>query len=529
VNGPTTFNFADLWEAVAAAVPGRVAVVRDPTRRSYGELDRRASRLAAWMAGRGVGRGDFVAVDLRNSVEYVETMLAAYKLRAVPVNVNYRFLAGELRTLFGDGPVVGVVAEPDLADRVTEAAAAVPSIGWTLWRGADYEQAIDDAGGEVRGIPRSGDDDYVLYTGGTTDRPKGVVWRMEDAFFACLGGGDPTGEQGPVTEPGEVLDRLVDSFAFLPAAPLMHAAGLWTTLRWLLAGATVVLLPRFDGRAVWRAVAAERVNLMNIVGDAMARPLLDALDPGGRRRLTGLRTIASGGAPLSEAAKVALTGTLPWLTVKDAYGSSETGVQAWAMFRAGDDPAPRFRSVDTVILDPSTLVPLPPGSTASGVVARRGRVPLRYHRDPARTAAAFFVRDGERYALTGDLGRMDADGTLVVFGRGSQCINSGGEKVHPEEVEAVVRSHPDVYDAVVVGAPDPIWGQQVVALIQPVNGRAGDEEEIRGHCRASLAAYKVPKRVVTVDRVVRSPAGKPDYRWAASAARAGLETEGARP
>jgi len=520
VAAPATFNFADLWEAVAATVPHRTAVVSGTARCTFGELDRRASGLSAWMAEAGVGPGDFIAVDMHNRVEYVETMLAAYKLRAVPINVNYRYRTAELVSLLTDAAAVGIVHDAEVAGAVLPAARALPSVPWTLECGPAYEQAVSSTTGPRPGGPRSGDDRYVLYTGGTTGAPKGVVWRMEDAFFACLGGGDPTGEHGWVDEPAAVLDRLVDSHAFLPAAPLMHAAGMWTTLRWLLAGAKVVLLPRFDAAALWSVIEAEQVNVVNIVGDTMARRLLDALEERPSLDLSSLRTVASGGAPLSAAVKVRFGAALPEVTLKDSFGSSETGVHGWSVFRPGGNAAARFTTVDTVVLDPETLVPLPAGSPEEGVVARCGRVPLGYHRDPAKTAATFVTVGGRRCALTGDLGRFGADGALVVLGRGSQCINTGGEKVHAEEVEAVLRLHPGVEDAVVVAAPDPAWGQQVVAVVQPGSGAAPSDEEIRAHCRESLADFKVPRRIVRVEEVRRSPAGKADYRWAAEVARA---------
>ncbi|MBA0126788.1 AMP-binding protein [Haloechinothrix sp. YIM 98757] len=514
---PTTYNFADLWEGVAEAVPDRVAVTCGDDRRTYAELDHRATRLAAWMAEQGVAKDDFIGIVMRNGVEYVETLLAAYKLRAVPVNVNYRYLADELRAIFDDAGVVGVVHDPDDADRVKEACDAV-AVPWSLERGSSYEAAVQSSSSAPPFSARSGDDLYVLYTGGTTGQPKGVVWRMEDAFFSCIGGGDPTGELGPVPAPSHVLERLGRPVTFLPAAPLVHAAGVWTTLRWLFAGGTVVLLPRFAPGEVWQAVAHHGVNVMNIVGDAMAGPLLEALPDPGTVDLSSLKTVASGGASLSPAMRRDLVLALPWLTVKDTFGSSETGVHGWSVYTAGADPAAPFFVRNTVVLDPDTLDPLEPGNDRHGIIARRGAIPLRYHRDPEKSAATFRVIDGVRHVLTGDLGKVTADGRIIVLGRGSQCINTGGEKVYPDEVENVLRQHPGVSDTVVVGSPDSRWGQRVVALVTPVSGRAVDEAALRTHCRDQLASYKVPKQVVFVDSVPRSPSGKPDLRWATAVA-----------
>ncbi|HMC05317.1 MAG TPA: AMP-binding protein, partial [Actinomycetota bacterium] len=270
----------------------------------------------------------------------------------------------------------------------------------------------------------------------------------------------------------------------------------------------------------------EQVNVVNIVGDIMARRLLDAFEERSPVDVSSLRTVASGGAPLSDAVKIRFGAALPEVTLKDSFGSSETGVHGWSVHRRGSNPAARFVTVDTVVLEPDRLVPLPPGSRQPGVIARCGRVPLRYRRDPVKSAATFVTVGAQRCALTGDLGRLDADGTLVVLGRASQCINTGGEKVHPEEVEAVVRRHPGVEDAVGVAAPDPVWGHQVVAVVQPVCGDRPSEDEIRNHCREALADYKIPRRIVWVAEVVRSPAGKADYRWAAAVAGAGAAPVG---
>jgi acyl-CoA synthetase (AMP-forming)/AMP-acid ligase II len=370
--------------------------------------------------------------------------------------------------------------------------------------------------------PRSADDLYVLYTGGTTGQPKGVVWRMADAFFACVGGGDPRGDRGPVGRPQELAGRIGDPMAYLPAAPLVHAAGMWTTLRWLFAGSTVVLVPGFDPTAIWNAVVDEDVSVMNIVGDAMAHPLLDAAPTS-----SPLRVLGSGGATLSPRIKAGLLARFPELTIKDTFGSSETGVQGWSVHAANNPTEARFRTVDTVVLDAETLRPLPAGTSRPGVIARAGYVPLRYHGDPSASARTFQEIDGVRHALTGDLGLIEADGTVTVLGRGSQCINTGGEKVFVEEVESILRAHPDVLDAVVVGVPDPTWGQTVTAVVSARSG-AQDADGLRDHCRRRLAGFKVPKRIVWVDEVRRGPAGKPDYTWAGVRAREDARTGAAR-
>ncbi len=495
-----TFNLADLWELVADAVPDRTAVVSGQRRVSFAELDRRASRLAAWLGERGVGPGTFVGLQLTNRVEHVESMLALFKLRAVPVNINYRLVEAELHSLYAEAGLVGVIHDADLAP-VVKSAAQSTNVAWVLCPGDDYEQIV----GSHSALPpmtRSGDDLYVLYTGGTTGHPKGVEWRCEDAFFACIGGGDPRGDRGPSARPEQIVERILDNVVFLPAPPLIHAAGMWTTLRWLLAGATVTLVPTFDPGAVVHAAARERVTVMNIVGDVMATRLAEAIDA----------------APLSPLPRARLLDRLPRVTLKDSYGSSETGVHGWSVHCGEDALGPRFRTVDTVVLDPEYRTLLPLGSTEPGLVARVGRVPLRYHNDPSASAATFVEVDGVRLAITGDLGLLDTDGTLTLLGRGSQSINSGGEKIFPEEVESTLREHPAVRDALVVGVPDPIWGQRVSAVVEVAPGHELDVDDVRAHCRRALAGYKVPKELVVVPAVHRNPAGKPDYRWALAAA-----------
>ncbi|GAA0628760.1 acyl-CoA synthetase [Sporichthya brevicatena] len=509
-----SFAFGDLWELVSAAVPDRTALVCESTRLTFAELDERAAQLAGWLAAQGVVPGSYVGVQMRNRSEHVETMLAAYKLRAVPVNINYRFGPQELRYLYADAGLSGVVHDEDLREAVDEARQDVPGLTWTLEAGTDFGAAVG-ASSPAAVRPRSGDDVYALYTGGTTGHPKAVEWRMEDAFFACVGGGDPTGDRGPVSTPTELLDRLLEDRAFLPAPPLVHAAGMWTTLRWLFAGCKVVLVPRFDPADIWRHIARERVTTMNIVGDAMARPLVSAVPESAD--LTCLRTVATGGAGLSPAVRSQLLAALPWLTVKDSYGSSETGVHGWGVSDSGRT-ATGFSVVDTVLFDPQTRAPKPAGAPGPGLVARRGRVPLRYRGDAAKSGDTFVTIDGERYALTGDLAELDPDGQLRLIGRGSQCINSGGEKIFPEEVEQILREHPDVIDAVVVGLPDERWGQKVAALVAPSDGASPNETNLRRYCRERLAGYKVPKHVFVVPAVERTIAGKLDYRWASGRA-----------
>jgi acyl-CoA synthetase (AMP-forming)/AMP-acid ligase II len=522
------FNFADVWEAVVDRVADREALIFRDRRLTYGEIEARANQLAHFMAARGVRAGDHVGLYLMNCPEYVEAMLAAYKLRAVPINVNYRYVADELRYLLDDADVVGVLYNDDLADRVDGVRADLPTVRFWLDIETEYEDAISPFSSDRDFEPRSGDDAYVLYTGGTTGMPKGVVWRQEDAFFSCIGGGDPMRMVGPVAEPAEVLDRIIDdTFVYFPVAPLMHAAGQWTSLSWWYAGGKVVLLPgSLDPAYVWSTIEAERVNLVTVVGDPVVRPLVDEWDRSGPYDVSSLFSIGSGGAPLSPVLRNRLAELLPEITISDGFGSSETGAQgsyrtagSSGADSSGDGHA-RFAPMDdtTVVLDEATLQPVIAGTGTVGRVARSGHIPSGYYNDPDKTAQTFVEVNGRRYVITGDMATVEDDGTIRLLGRGSGCINTGGEKVFPEEVEAVLKSHPSVYDAVVVGVTDERWGQRVAAVVQLASDHEPTLDELADHCRKSLAGYKVPRTLVLVDEVVRSPAGKADYRWAKAAA-----------
>jgi acyl-CoA synthetase (AMP-forming)/AMP-acid ligase II len=536
----TTYNFADVWEAVAPRVADRTAVVCGDRRLTYAELDERANRLAHWMAGHGIGPGSHVAIYLVGGPEYFETMLAAYKLRAVPINVNHRYVDDELRHLFSDAEVAGVVYQRQFSSLVDRVRDHLGDVGWwlavdddsreTVVGDADpaYEAALASSEPGPVVAERSNDDLYIIYTGGTTGFPKGVMWRQEDAFFACIGGGDPMRLFGAVDDPSQVVDRIIDgTFVFLPVAPLMHAAGQWTSLSWLFAGGTVVLLPgSLDPLEVWSTIEREKVNLVTVVGDAVVRPLVDEWDADGPFDTSSLLSVGSGGAPLSGLLRKRLMEILPNAAVVDGFGSSETGAQGSQRLEAGSAPSDGITKFTpygetTTVVDEVTRQAVEPGSDVVGRVALRGRIPVGYYNDPVKSAETFVEIDGHRWVLTGDMARREADGSITLLGRGSGCINTGGEKVFPEEVEAVLKSHPSVYDVLVVGIPDERFGQRVAAVVAPVAGSAPELDELRDHCRAALAGYKVPRALAVVDQVQRSPAGKPDYRWARRVAEAG--------
>lgn len=542
VEPPRSFNFADIWEMAASAVADREALVVGEQRRTYGQLDERANLLATHLSEQGITAGDHVGLYLANCAEYVEAMLAAFKLRAVPINVNHRYVAAELQSLLLNSDSVGVVTQPSLEPTVERVLAGddAPALRFVLTTGEAYEVALEASTAAPAPSGRSGDDRYVIYTGGTTGLPKGVEWRQEDAFFACIGGGDPMRLEGPVTEPAELVDRLVDQpVTFMTLAPMMHAAAQWTAFSWLFCGGKVVLMPgSLDPRAVWETVDAEKVQIMTGVGDAMFRPLLDAWDElsddGAAPDVSSLFVLANGGAPLTAATKQRVFRTFPGVMLNDGFGSSEAGVQGASRLSAADALAAASGSSTSVVTfdqpsKPTIVVDfngdeVKPGSGVVGQVLAGGRLPLGYYNDPAKTAESFVERDGERWLVTGDMATVEPDGAIALIGRGSGVINTGGEKVYAEEVEAVIKAHHAVYDCLVVSVPDERWGSAVAAVVQPVAPIT--LEELVRHSKTELAGYKAPKHLVIVEEIVRSPSGKADYRWAQTTAIGSLPVEG---
>lgn len=522
-----TWNLGDLFESVVDVVADREAVVADAVRMSYADLDDRANRFANALAGLGVKPGDHVGLLLRNGHEYLEGMLGAFKLRAVPINVNTRYTTDELTYLLARAAPVVLLAEVDLAER---AQAAITDLGLTTivyTRGDHYETTLASAASHRPTIARSGDDRYLLYTGGTTGLPKGVVWRHEDLLFAALGGGNAGGE--PAHDPSEVaVNALRSRTRCLPASPLTHGTAQWMALTTLLGGGTVLIDTSigFDAARLWSLAEAEHATILTIVGDAFARPLADALtaEPD-RWQLDDLLVILSGGAVLSPGVRKELLDRLPWAVLVDGYGTSETGGQGQMPLWSGQtaNTLPRFHVDEfTAVLDDAGR-PAPPGSGLIGRLARRGHIPLGYHNDPQSSAETFTELHGERWAVPGDLARVEADGSVTLLGRGSSSINTGGEKVFPEEVEIVLKGHPQIFDAVVVGVPDDRFGERVAAVVQSRSGLPLDLADLDRHCRAHLASFKVPRRLVFVEELQRRPAGKPDLVWAQAQLLSALE------
>jgi fatty-acyl-CoA synthase len=513
-----TYNLADLFEIVADTVPDRLALVAGAERRTYRELDERATRVAHALAARGVTAGEHVAILSYNRVEWIETMIACFKLSAVPINVNFRYVADELRYVLDNADVVAVVHEPEFAPVLDAVAKDLSKLRARLEIGDEYERALTRAPAERTFAPRSSDDLYVLYTGGTTGMPKGVVWRHEDIFFAALGGGGFG--MNPITSPDEIATRtLPEEYRMMPlvTAPMMHGGGQWMAFITFFGGGTMVLYcgRHFDPDAVWRVVERERCNQLMVVGDAIARPLADALGkPAADYDVSSVMVVGSGGAILSESVREQLAKQLPGVGIWDGFGTSETGAGG-QVTDAFTGRGPTLAPNETLAVLDEDLRPVEPGSGVVGRLARRGHIPLAYYNDPAKTAATFIVdAGGTRWSLPGDMATVEPDGRIVFLGRGSGCINTGGEKVFPEEVEAALKTHPAVFDAVVVGVPDERYVERVAAVVHARPGKAPTLEELQAHCRTAIAGYKMPRSLRLVDEITRTPVGKPDYRWA---------------
>ena len=542
------FNIADLYESLADVIGHREALVCGDTRMTYAQLEARANRLAHWFAAQGIGSGDHVGLYLYNGAEFVEAMLALFKVRAVPININYRYVTEELRYLFDNADLKGVVFQRSVTPLVAEVAPECPLLKTFLAvedgdcsdpgsLGADlealgatsYEDAMKSGSEERDFGERSGDDQYIVYTGGTTGMPRGVMWRQEDVFFAGLQGGRPGGDSIETPEELAVVAASGDvALNVLPTAAFIHGAAQWAAWICLFTGGKLVVVPgrSYDPDKCWELIDTEDIDTVLLVGDAMARPLADSL---AKRRdsdvvadrvvAENLMVIASSGAILSDAVKEQLQGLLPMTMVLNNFGATETGHQGSCypgMEKEGKTTF--FMDESNMVFDEETCQPLEPGSGKMGVLGRKGRLPLGYYKDPDKTARTFIDIDGERWAVLGDYATLEDDGMVTVYGRGSVCINSGGEKVFVEEVEQAMKAHPAVFDAVVVGVPDERWGSRVAAVVELRPGHTADFATLDRHTRDYVAGYKAPREMHFVDTVKRHPSGKPDYRWAKATA-----------
>jgi acyl-CoA synthetase (AMP-forming)/AMP-acid ligase II len=519
-------NIADLFEHSVDLMPDRTAVLCGERRFTFAELEERANRLAHHLARNGVGPGSHVGVYLRNRAEALEAMFAAYKLRAVAININYRYVRDELRYVFDNADLVALVHERRSGDVVAEVLPAVPGLRHVVVvddgsdqpvaHGHDYETALAAEHPERDFPTRSADDLYILYTGGTTGKPKGVMWRHEDIWRVLGGGidfysGEPVADELQQSRQGAQGDPAI----WFTIPPLIHAAAQWPAFTALFGGHTVLLAPRFDPVEVWRLIERHRAAIAVITGDAMARPLIEALHEGDFDT-SSLIAIGSGAALFSSSVKQQCLDALPNVLLTDSIGSSEAGFSGIGIVERGPESAapPRVRpGAETVVLDDDGR-PVAPGSGTVGRLARTGHLPLGYYKDPVKTAEMFVEIDGRRYVTPGDRALVEADGSITLLGRGNTCINTGGEKVFPEEVEGTLKAHPDVFDAIVVGIADDRFGQRVAAVVQLRPGRTPDLASIGAHVRDRLAGYKVPRSFWFAEQVGRTPSGKPDYGWA---------------
>ncbi len=536
-------NLPRLHEAIGRAIPDHDCLIHRDRHLSWAAVTDRTRRFAAALAFHGIGRHgsladcepwesphDHVALYLHNGTEYLEAMLGTMKAGGAAVNVNYRYVADELRYLLTDSrsralvhhevftPVLAEILD-DLPDleliiRVPDGSGHAPLPG-----SLDYEEMLDHADPDLPADmveAWSGDDLYLLYTGGTTGAPKGVCWRQADFLVAALGMRDRSGSE--YDSIGPIVERARDSaLRALPSPPFMHGAAHWNAISAWLAGGTVVVqdhTDHLDPADLLDTCRREAVTSLLIVGDSFARPLIEELRRSPREVPT-LRFVMSGGAALTPHVADELLEVLPQVTIVDVLGSSESGRQGTRSSKAGGGAAAGFdRSDGSTVLSEDLQGHLDPGAEELGWLAQGGRVPRGYLGDPDKTARTFPVIDGIRYSVPGDRARLLADGTIELHGRDAVTINTGGEKVFAEEVEAALKVHRSVIDAIVVGRPSPRWGSEVAAIVVIRDGEAVDDEELRESCAQHLARYKLPRTIVRRDHVMRSPAGKPDYAWA---------------
>ncbi|MEV6341429.1 acyl-CoA synthetase [Nocardia vinacea] len=530
-----SYNIADLVEHAIDLMPDRVALADDGREVTYAQLEERANKLANYLLQQGVQPGDKVGIYSRNTVEAVEAMVAVFKARAVMINVNFRYVENELQYIFDNSDMVALIHERRYSDRVAGVRPNTPLLKTvivvdddttgTIATAADsveYETVLAESSGERDFGERSADDIFMLYTGGTTGLPKGVMWRHED-WWRVLGGGINflTGEyvedEWHQAKTGAGNPQMVR----FPIPPMIHGGSQTATFHSLFDGGKAVMIPEFTGHGVWQHIDRHKINLIFITGDAMARPMMDALAEGNPETgepydLSSLYLIASSAALFSPTLKDQFLERLPNRMITDSIGSSETGFGGLAVVAKGANHTggPRVKiDAATQVLDDQGN-PVEPGSGQVGFLARSGHIPVGYYKDEAKTKATFKEFNGIRYSIPGDYARVEEDGTVTMLGRGSVSINSGGEKIYPEEVEGALKIHPEIFDALVVGVPDERWGQRVAAVVQCRGDKRPTLDELRPVLTQEIAPYKLPRSVWFVDQIKRNPAGKPDYRWA---------------
>ncbi len=535
-------NIAQLHEAIAQVIPDQACIVFRDRRLTWAEVNQRSRRLANLLRSHGLGAykerselanwesgQDHVALYLYNGNEYLEGLLGAFKSRCAPFNVNYRYVEEELLYLLDNADTRAVIYQGCFANQIRRIRHRLPRVklwlqvadnsGAELLDGAcDYETELANASRQLPDVQYSGDDLYIVYTGGTTGLPKGVLWRQEDLFYSSLIKGNQRTTIEAIVEQIKSHHQTKKPPIGLPSPPLMHATSQWIAMSLWAMGGTVVLQSKpetFDPDDIWSTIEREQVGSLTIVGDAFAVPLLRQLEKKDYD-VGSLRLIVSGGAVLSGANKKAFLNKLPQVTVLDALGSSETGTQASQLVnnRTQVSTSGFAMKEGCVVLNEDMTGLQQPDSTSPGWAARSGYVPLGYYKDEEKTARTFPVVKGIRYSVPGDRALVHADGAMQLLGRDSVTINTGGEKVFAEEVEQAIKRHPSVFDVLVVPTSSDRWGQQVTALVQLEEGASIGEDQLRNALRTDLAGYKIPKAILWVDKIVRAPSGKPDYRWA---------------
>ena len=530
------FNAADIFEGVVQRIPDREAVVLGETRLTYKELDARANKAAHALKKLNISQGSHIGIYAFNCIEWLEIMLGAYKLCAIPININYRYVEEELKYLMNNADIEAIFFHQQFSDKLNNIADALPLLKTyvSINDGSDaksdlvcvdYEALIEHESEEQVPQLRSGDDQYILYTGGTTGMPKGVVWRMEDVLMTLGGGIDAvTGEKYPTPE--ALADKcLQDQTTALALAPLMHGAAQWQSFNAFFSGWKLVFNDQvtFDAHHAWDLIAKERVMNVTITGDAMGRPLCDALPAALQRGLdlSCLFVIASSASVFSSSIKDTMITLLPNLFIIDAVGSSETGATGVNIHTKDgklkdSGGGPKFNKPDfSAILNLETQQIIPQSDTETiGYLARKGHVPLAYYKDPEKSKKTFIDVEGERFSVPGDMAKYESDGQITLLGRGSVSINSGGEKIFPEEVEMALKAHPNVFDCLVVGVKDETWGQKVVAVIQRRDSSELTLEDLKETSAKYIASYKMPKALIFSDLIERAPSGKPNYQWA---------------
>ena len=527
-------NIADLFEHAVDAAPDNLALKVGDRTVTYAELEADANRLAHHLQAQGVGPGDHVAIYAKNSIEHVVAMLAIVKIRAVMINVNYRYVEGELNYLFENADVVAVVHERSYAplvasiwdrhERLRTAVVVDDALDpddrsdFSSYGGVHYDDAIAGQSAERDFGERSADDLHIIYTGGTTGFPKGVMWRQED-WWRVLGGGIDfyTGQvQDEFAQSRQATDPRMVTF---PLSPLMHGGAQSGLLMHLFAGHLTILEPKFDPVRTWELIEKEKVQLIFMTGDAMARPLIEAFEQqaatGTPYDCSALVAISSSAAIFSPPVKARWMAAFPNSIFTDSVGATETGFSGMGL----QDPNNISTDGPVISIGPNAVVldennrPLDPATDVgrTGRLARGGSVPVGYYKDPEKSAATFIEVDGERYSVPGDFARIEEGNRLTLLGRGSNCVNTGGEKVYPEEVEMAIKGHPSVYDVLVVGIPDEKFGQAVAAVVELREGHALELEDLRTYLREFLSGYKLPRSLTIVDRVPRNAAGKAQY------------------